>query len=641
MKKAVAVALILAAAATALRAQSDFELRLGEETGRPGVESSIPILLSSVTEVQGLVVVFEWDGAVATGQNIVAGQPIQTADLFVSRVEANYIVLGVVMDSDGANEEVIPPGEDIEVASVKLTCLDVAAETSTALSFVDGKYATVDGGPLLDNLLTVDSESIKAIPAVIPGGGAPRLVLQNGLLTCRVAEDLFFKVANAVADPRTGCGVASVLMDNSQPIEAYVVALGHPAGLDLQSIAMGSAGAANGADFQQADLFADGGTLGVVLDLDPPFEGNVIPPGGDQEIATYSYCCVARPGAGEPPEVFDLIFVDDQLGQPTKRNTGVVGGESVFPAVENGTFTCPPIVVPTGGQAFACGGDTLGADGLPVGLEAQLGSEFELSFYYRSEEDNAPGGPQFDQVQGLSMAVCYPCELQCQEGSFDISGTIVEAVGADFVSHQCDNDPADRDGCELIIGILVDSLPPFDGNTLPPTDRFLSIGRLTFSVEDKPEICGRCLQVTFCDGIDGRGNVPIKNLVSVENESRSPELLDCEVCVVGEAVFFRGDCNFSRAGPFSVDISDPAALVAALFLEGQQSFDPPCLDACDCNDDGRLDLADVNCILNYLFRFGQFPPPPGPGLDEAGNPTAPGPDPTEDLLDCAGGTDCA
>jgi hypothetical protein len=93
-------------------------------------------------------------------------------------------------------------------------------------------------------------------------------------------------------------------------------------------------------------------------------------------------------------------------------------------------------------------------------------------------------------------------------------------------------------------------------------------------------------------------------------------------------------------GSMSVDIADAAAVVSFLFLTGSWKFNPMCLDACDCNDDGRVDLADAICILQYLFQFGRFPPAPGPGIDTEGNETPEGPDPTEDKLDCEGGNQC-
>jgi hypothetical protein len=238
------------------------------------------------------------------------------------------------------------------------------------------------------------------------------------------------------------------------------------------------------------------------------------------------------------------------------------------------------------------------------------------------------------------MAICYPCDLTAKEGTFDITGTIVESVGAEYVNHHADNDPADGDACELIIGILVDAAPPFDGATLPPTDTYLKIGCIDMEVAANSAICGKCLPISFCDGADGRGKVPVRNLISVDNQSRSPLLVSCDVCVGGDKPFHRGDCNYSNVGSFSVDIADAAAAVSYLFYSGDKKYEAPCLDACDSNDDGRVDLADVLHILKFLFQFGAFPPAPGPGFDDVGGDVAPGSDPTPDELTCGVGSSC-
>ena len=92
----------------------------------------------------------------------------------------------------------------------------------------------------------------------------------------------------------------------------------------------------------------------------------------------------------------------------------------------------------------------------------------------------------------------------------------------------------------------------------------------------------------------------------------------------------------------AVDIADAAALVSFLFGEmgGKPQYEPTCFDACDANDDGVVDMSDPLYVINYLFRFGPFPPAPGPGLmkDETGVHVAPpGNDPTDDLLGCGPG----
>jgi hypothetical protein len=78
-----------------------------------------------------------------------------------------------------------------------------------------------------------------------------------------------------------------------------------------------------------------------------------------------------------------------------------------------------------------------------------------------------------------------------------------------------------------------------------------------------------------------------------------------------------------------VVLTDPVFTLNYLFLLGPA---PPCPDAADANDSGRIDLADVMFTLNFLFLNGPDPPPPGPN--------APGPDPTADRLPECSGSPC-
>lgn len=84
--------------------------------------------------------------------------------------------------------------------------------------------------------------------------------------------------------------------------------------------------------------------------------------------------------------------------------------------------------------------------------------------------------------------------------------------------------------------------------------------------------------------------------------------------------FVRGECN----GDSLVNIADAITLLAFLFPTGS----PPvlgCRDACDANDDAQLDIADAVALLASLFGSPATPLPP---------PTACGPDPATDGLDC-------
>lgn len=107
----------------------------------------------------------------------------------------------------------------------------------------------------------------------------------------------------------------------------------------------------------------------------------------------------------------------------------------------------------------------------------------------------------------------------------------------------------------------------------------------------------------------------------------------------GQTSFYRGDCNMSqeRDGT-AVDIADAAALVSFLFgaSGGPKTYVPSCMDACDANDDGVVDMSDPLFVINFVFRFGPFPPPPGPLFKDATGVhlSLPGVDPTEDKLGC-------
>ncbi len=646
---------------------ADYELKLGAKAAKVGAETEVPLTMSATGQVQGLVAAFDWDSAVATGVDLVPAEAISSADVVVTRVEAGYMVLGVVIDNDGQGPNFIPPGGDILLATVKIRC--EGAEASTALTFKDAAYATVDGGPLLENIVVVGGLSI---------GVQEGLALTPGQIDCVPGFNRFY-IDSATATSDTGR--ARVLMENLRPVEGYVTAVCHPAAdLTLSAVEVGAAAVAQGADFFAADVFPDGGTLGVVIDLVEPYTNNVIPPGEANEIAVYRYGCVSVPE--QEDKVIPLTFCNNVLGSPLKENVMVVGGLSVDPALEDGTFTCkrkPPVLkedcfngIDDDGdglvdfddpdcfpfrpaeQSFLCGTRSVSQLGDPSAtIEASLGSETEVCFYILNPEDWAVGQiPQFDHIQGFSMALTYCCDVEVVEESLDISGTILEAIGAEYVMAQADNDPADGDGCQLIIGVLVDALPPFDMATIPPLDKVQRMGCVKFRVKAEAE-CGVCCPIKFENGVNARGKVPINNLIAVENYSRPPKFLyDCEICTVERERFYRGDCNFSgdsdpALASLAVDIADAAAVVSYLFAPGPYKFNPPCLDACDCNDDGRIDLADTVCILRYLFQLGAFPPDPGPGWRETGRPNpdnvepaGPGEDPTYDLLDCAAGNQC-
>ena len=433
------------------------------------------------------------------------------------------------------------------------------------------------------------------------------------------------------------------------------------------------------ADFSATEIdAAQGGALGVVIDLFDPME---MPPnilsGQGRHIASYRYTCIDPPAEPTPAAV---SLCDGQIGDPLKDNLIVVGGRSITNAdglvFENNIVTCETGVAPPLRETICDDGIDNDRDGL-TDLDDPDCQEFDfqivdpetflpanivgtdgdpsfglLAYNAPTEADLGIGGDGSDVLlgesrtvptQGFSLALGYPCGDLAGVESFDVSGTILEAVGAEFVGVQADNTADDGDPCSLILGVLVDAAPPFDGGVIPGLPQTQPLGRLGFIIPVGVD-CGKTVLVSSADGANGRGNVPVRNVISVDNQAFAATVRPFNVIAEQRVRFFRGDCNFSlrSAGLDPVNIADAAAVVSFLFQVASLQFEPPCLDACDVNDDGRVDLADAIGILNFLFVAGsRFPPFPGPGLDENANATVPGIDVTDDdPLGCDDGSDC-
>ena len=274
------------------------------------------------------------------------------------------------------------------------------------------------------------------------------------------------------------------------------------------------------------------------------------------------------------------------------------------------------------GASFFVGSNQRGEGGSPLAVRGFANQRTEVFFYYNSPEDGIPGPEQNDHLQGFSMVFCYDCRLNCIEESFRIPPeAITSVISADFVEFQCDNDPGDGDGCEMLLAVLIETMPPFRGDTLPPTSQPLMVGSVQFEVDSRVN-CGDELPIEFCDGVNVRGRVPLQNVYSAANQSLVARTINSGVVIDSGRLFQRGDCNSDNR----VTISDPISVLMATILADQFDFEPRCEDACDGNDDGVLDIGDAVYLLRWMFRSGLLPPAPGPyifGLDL-----------TEDALEC-------
>ncbi|MBI4600418.1 MAG: hypothetical protein HY721_00520 [Planctomycetes bacterium] len=127
--------------------------------------------------------------------------------------------------------------------------------------------------------------------------------------------------------------------------------------------------------------------------------------------------------------------------------------------------------------------------------------------------------------------------------------------------------------------------------------------------------------IEFRDGLRGSAQ-PVNNAITFVGQSRKddggPKDLDQDreqpaeilCCIV--APFLRGDCALD----LRIDITDAIVALGYLFLGNDE---PPCLNACDVDDNETVNITDPIYLLNHLFLGGPPVPPPSPscGGDDA------------------------
>ncbi len=313
-----------------------------------------------------------------------------------------------------------------------------------------------------------------------------------------------------------------------------VAALSDPAVLELETVTIeGTLSAEFGAEFVAAEILPNGGSLTVTFEAEPPIENKRLPPGENLEVGIFGYRSVERDLVIE--RVVEVRPVDGVIGAPPKRNLIIRGTRFIAPNVNPGRITTRPLTSGPEGPAYFCGGPPDPA-GEPTEVEVRSGDRTDVCFYYTFPD------PEDEVIQGMSFGIVFDCRMICNEDAFSVpEKSITAAIEADFVTFHCDSDPDDGDGCEMVLGILVESLPPFDINGFPPaeTPQLLACAELEVGGGVERD---ECLQVGYRNGVNGRFRVPVKNQVTVENESIEVTTFPCEVCVtdVGPGLFCGG-----------------------------------------------------------------------------------------------------
>lgn len=579
-------------------------LDLPDATAEGFSPTPVTVTLTNEAPVQGYVLAIGYDPFLLNAIDVTVDGTAASA------VGAEFIVIGlieggltcaVVLDFEPPFDgQEIPSGSNQSVGVITLSAVSAVTEnTDTPIDFVDGVF----NDPPLSNVIVQGGLSVGTEAGLLLNGGTVTL-------TPPTANELIIDDGFADGDA-VHTGDAQILMTNSTgDVQGFVLAIEHdPTDIVLEEVLIDNTITESvGAEFVIPRIYSSGGTLGVVLDFNSPFEDQVIPVGDRHHIATYRYRCTDTVYEPEPDHVTPLTFVDGVFGSPPLDNVIVIEGFSIYPTLINGTFTCMAIPPPPPEDTVLCMYPEFDGDNPD---EAYPGQRGKLCFCYTDEDDN---------IQGMTITACYDCDLTVHAGTFDITGTILDELGADFVNHQVDDDCSDGEMGEIVIGILLDALPPFGDDYLPTTSVPLTLGCIDVTVEDTVP-CEVTVPIVFCDNIDGNGNVNLYNNIIIDHQSiQDYERIGTEITTIPVKLFQRGDCNDDE----KVDLADASAILAWEFL----GFEIACHDACDTNDDGLINLADSVYTLNWLFNFGPIPPDPGP-FDF-------GVDPTEDELPTCG-----
>jgi hypothetical protein len=153
---------------------------------------------------------------------------------------------------------------------------------------------------------------------------------------------------------------------------------------------------------------------------------------------------------------------------------------------------------------------------------------------------------------------------------------------------------------------------------LPPGRHTVALAEYTLDAD--PGEQGTLIQVT--DRLKVKNSPPASIIITVDGRNRAPRrLVDGWVKRPGLAPgvpFHRGDAD----GDGAAGVSDAIRVLLFLHAGGPA---PGCLEAADFDDGASIDTTDAVAVLEWLFRGGSGPPPPGPprlpcNFDPPGSP---------------------
>lgn len=400
------------------------------------------------------------------------------------------------------------------------------------------------------------------------------------------AQSAALRIQDVTVYPGQGDVSAAVLGLSSEPISGFQIALQvDPDRIQLQGFDENS-GILDAVSVEFLDSFVDEteGEAGLIAILDgsAPFDGSLP---ATQETHLVSVLFDADQWL--IPSNQELLSLAGEVGTANLQSTILVEGTPVTTDLQNGFLSVIE-------QNVLIAESTTG--------QAALGEvDHEIKIHAFNSED----------LQGFSISLVYD-PLIWEFSHVEISGTITETAGAEFVE-----DFSDDDQGNAVLGVLLDILPPYSGQVIPATGIELEVARFYFDVQ--PDVF-ESVETTI-GFAPSPGTPVVDNVFVIGNQSVQPLTIDAVIEVAVQNIFLRGDAD----GDLYLDLSD--VINNLVFMTGAcpECPDPTCYKALDVNDNGIIDLADGVQLVNYLYTFG---PPPAAPFPE------PGPDPTPDDLTC-------
>lgn len=210
---------------------------------------------------------------------------------------------------------------------------------------------------------------------------------------------------------------------------------------------------------------------------------------------------------------------------------------------------------------------------------------------------------EFD-LDGFTMALRFDPTVLTVD-SIGTADTDAGLVGVELELPRIDNENG-----EIIVAVIFDFLPPFEGVFLPAgTNHSILAGSARLTSIPAPA------STTTLSPTNDLGSPPTDTIFVIDGQSLNPNLEEATVTVAGSvgaspaappvasAPFLRGDAD----GDGLIGLSDGTLIQSYL---GGTAAAPTCLDAADANDDGQITAADAVLIYDFLFASG--PPPASP-----------------------------